>query len=444
MGLPAPLSSERRLEIGESPSAVNGTDALVHGWHGPHQEHSGQVVSVSRLIPCDQRLTDKARPSTWRQWTAGVRLLASYTAGFLWHERPRFLSAVLAVTFSAALISLQTGLVLGIYAATSIPIDHTHADVWVGAPHVPCVDGGLAISEGHLGRIAGLPSVTRVEPLLLGYSAWVRPDGTRENCIVIGSRLANESLGAVRELSPALRASLTEPGAIVVDQADCRRLGVRAVGATAEIAGQRVRIASLVHGLKGLSGPFVFCSLDTARQLLRALPDQTTYFLVACEDGPAVAQALRKAGDLSALTSTEFSRRTRLHWLTETPGGLATVLMAGLALLVGAVVTRQALYAATIASVREYALLRALGIRRRRIATFVVGQSLGVGFAGVAFAVPLIALLGHVVALIVGVQLLLPWWLLGGVLALTVLMALLSGLATLRSLRLMEPVMLLR
>jgi putative ABC transport system permease protein len=383
----------------------------------------------------------------WQHWTNGARLLLSYTASFLWHERPRFLSAVLAVTFSAALINLQAGLVLGIYAATSIPIDHTDADVWVGAPGVRCVDGGLGISEDHLAQVAGLAGVTRVEPLLLGYSSWVKPDGTREGCIVIGSQLADGALGAVRELSAEQRARLTEPGTVILDQADRGRLGVRAVNDTAEVAGQRVRVVGWVRGLKGLSGPFVFCSLDTARQLLGVLPDQITYLLARCqrpEDGPAVVRALRRHRDLSAFTSPEFSRRTRVHWLTETPGGLATVLMAGLALLVGAVVTRQALYAATIASVREYALLRALGIRRRRIATFVLGQSLGVGLAGVSLALPLIAVLGQVMALVVGVRMLLPWWLLGTFLAITVLMALLSGLATLRSLRLMDPVMLLR
>jgi putative ABC transport system permease protein len=384
---------------------------------------------------------------TWQHWTGGARLLFAYTSSFLWHERPRFLSAVLAVTFSAALINLQAGLVLGIYAGTSIPIDHTDADVWVGAPQVSCVDGGLGISADHLARVAGLPEVARVEPLLLGYSAWVRPDGTRENCIVIGTRLADGALGAVRELSAEQRVRLTEPGAVILDQSDRARLGVRAAGDTAEVAGQRVRVVGWVQGLKGLSGPFVFCSMDTARQLLGILPEQTTYLLVRCrqpEQGPAVVRALRRHADLSAYTSAEFSRRTRLHWLTETPGGLATVLMAGLALLVGAVVTRQALYAATIASVREYALLRALGIRPRRIAIFVLCQSLGVGLAGVALALPLIAVLGQTMALVVGVPMLLPWWLLGPFLAVTVLMALLSGLATLRSLRLMDPVMLLR
>jgi putative ABC transport system permease protein len=383
----------------------------------------------------------------WQSWAGGLRLLLAYTARFLWHERPRFLSAILAVAFSAALIALQAGLVLGIYAGTSIPIDHTDADVWVGAARVPCVDGGLGIAESHVAEIAGLPGVKRVEPLALGYSSWVRANGTRENCIVVGSRLADGCLGAVRDLSPAQRVRLTEPGAVILDQSDAASLGVQTIGDTAEVAGQRVRVVGLVSGLKGLSGPFVFCSLDTARQLTTLLPDQVTYFLVGCrnaEDGPAVAQALAGHPKLSAFTRAEFSRRTRWHWLTQTPGGLATLLMAGLALLVGAVVTRQALYAATIASVREYALLRALGIRRRRIALFVLGQSLGVGLAGVLIALPIIAGLGQGIALLIDIRLLLPWGLLGAVFAVTVLMALLSGLATLRSLRLMEPAMLLR
>src|SRR5260370_2724911 len=165
-------------------------------------------------------------PRRWRRWSSAGRLLLAYTSSFLWHERPRFLSAVLAVTFSAALISLQAGLVLGIYAATSLPIDHTGADVWVSAPRVACVDAGLNFSQGHLARVAALPEVTRVEPLLVGHGSWVRPDGTREVCIVIGSLLREGSLGAVRELSPAQRALLAEPGAGVLDHANRSRLGV--------------------------------------------------------------------------------------------------------------------------------------------------------------------------------------------------------------------------
>ncbi len=45
-------------------------------------------------------------------------------------------------------------------------------------------------------------------------------------------------------------------------------------------------------------------------------------------------------------------------------------------------VTSQTLYAATAASLREYAVLRALGIPRRRMAGMVMAQSLWVGLGG--------------------------------------------------------------
>ncbi len=60
----------------------------------------------------------------------------SYSLATLWYERARYLPGVLAVAFSALLIALQCGLLMGLFAITSIPIDHTHADIWMGAPHV--------------------------------------------------------------------------------------------------------------------------------------------------------------------------------------------------------------------------------------------------------------------------------------------------------------------
>ena len=59
--------------------------------------------------------------------------------------------------------------------------------------------------------------------------------------------------------------------------------------------GQRVRVVGLVHGLKSIGGPYIFCSIATARQLLRLRPDQTTYLLARCrtpEDARAVVQRL--------------------------------------------------------------------------------------------------------------------------------------------------------
>jgi putative ABC transport system permease protein len=86
-----------------------------------------------------------------------------YSLTTLWHERQRFLPGVLAVAFSALLIALQCGLLHGLFSITSLPIDHTGADIWVGAPDVASVDLGRPIPESFLARVAAQPEVEQYE-----------------------------------------------------------------------------------------------------------------------------------------------------------------------------------------------------------------------------------------------------------------------------------------
>jgi putative ABC transport system permease protein len=375
-----------------------------------------------------------------------IMAIHSYTLTTLWHDRQRFLPGVLAVAFSAVLINLQFGLLLGLFSTTSIPIDHTEADIWLSARGVLSVDLGRPISEANLSRLALLGEVEAPEALLLDYSYWFKPDGTKELCIVIGSRLLGRPLGAVQELSSELRGRLTEPGAIVIDEAELGRLGVQGVGDRAKIGDRRVRVVGLVRGLKSLTGPYVFCSIETARLLMSVPVGQVTYLLARCRQPAkpsAVVERLSAHTDMSAFTSEDFSRRTRVYWLTQTNAGISTAFTAALGLLVGAVVTSQSLYAAVAASMREYAVLRALGIPRFQIAAMVMALSFWVGVTGTALALPTTFGLAHV-AEILGTRIILPYWLLGLVTAVTMAMAMVSGLAALRSLRLTEPANLLR
>ncbi|HXG13018.1 MAG TPA: ABC transporter permease [Gemmataceae bacterium] len=370
-----------------------------------------------------------------------------YSLATLWHDRNRFLPGVLAVAFSGLLIMLQSGLLLGLFSLTSTPIDHAGADVWVGHPTAGSLELGRPISERWVNRVAMEPEVTRSEAYLQAFAVLRKPDGGSELCTVIGTRLDDDALGAVRQLTPALRERLAEPGAIVVDESELGRLGLSGVGDVAEVFGHRVRLVGVVQGLKSLAAPYLFCSLRTARLLCEGLPGhQTVYVLARCrsaDEAAALAERLRADYDVAAFTSGEFSTRTRLHWLLRTKAGIAGGWTVVLGLIVGAVITSQTLYAATMASRREYAVLRALGVPRRRIAGAVLAQAFWVGGAGVLLALPaafgMAELLGRL-----GVHVLLPGWILAAAAALTLAMAVCSGLISLRSLRRMEPVDLLR
>jgi putative ABC transport system permease protein len=180
---------------------------------------------------------------------------------------------------------------------------------------------------------------------------------------------------------------------------------------------------------------------------LRLAPNQAVYFLGHCKNRADISRVVKRLRtaypDMSCFSNEELSLRSRLHWLMKTKAGIALGYAAMLGLLVGAVVTSQTLYAATAASLREYAVLWALGIPLLRMALLVLTQSLWVGVVGIVFSMPAIYMLAHGGDLL-GVQVMVPWWLLAGTVIVTLSMAVVSGMTALRLLWQMEPVTLLR
>ena len=378
----------------------------------------------------------------------------NYSLATLWHERPRFLPGIMAVAFSAVLIALQCGLLLGLFKITSIPVDNSSADIWVGSNQVLSVDLGRPIQLSMMSRIAGDPRVAKIEPYYQAFASWIKPDGGSALVIVIGSELDDGNMGCVKELSPQMRDALTEPNSVIVDRAEFseKGLGIKRVGEYAEINKVRVRVVGETKGLKSLAGPYVFCSRDTAKLLLRNMTprDTATYFLIRLHN-PADAKAFseefntkyEKRRDMDVMTSETFSTRSRLHWLLKTKAGIALGYTALLGLLVGAVVTSQTLYAATAASSKEYAILLAMGIPRRKVTATVLVQTFWVGLFGIILAYPLVHALAGLGRL-ASVQIPLPIELLIIAAVVTLVMSMLAGLVALRSVRKIEPMNLLR
>lgn len=371
-----------------------------------------------------------------------------YALQTLWHEKTRYAAGIGAVAFSAMLIALQVGLLLGMFEITSIPVDHTSADVWVGSKAVLSVDLGRPVPASHVARL-DKPGVKMPEFLYLWFGNWTKPEGGTDLCMVIGSSLEPDAAGAADVLTPELRAALSEPMTVVVDSSDLGRLGLTGMDGRAKINGHEVRLVGIVDGLRSLAAPWVFCSLTTARTVLSGVmpPDHVTYMLMRCDSkqrAQEVAQELRaEYPEMSTHTADEFSLQSRWYWLTRTKAGIAIGYAALLGLLVGALITAQTLFSATMASAKEFATLLALGIPRRKIYGMVLAQSFWVGVMGVALALPLVWGLAQA-AQTGGVKVDLRWEVLAGAAALTLLTALLAGLFALRSVRKIEPMSLLR
>src|SRR5439155_7252430 len=232
-------------------------------------------------------------------------------------------------------------------------------------------------------------------------------------------------------------------------ESDVERLQLNNTETKPKINGKEVTLVGTVKGLKSLAAPWVFCNLHTARQLMGPLlpAEHVTYLLAKCDTpdrARQVADELKQEyPEMSVYTREEFSLGSRKYWLLRTKAGLAIGYAAILGLIVGAVITAQTLYSATMASAKEFAILLALGIPRRRIAGMVLTQSFWVGLIGLGLAYP-ICLGLKLIALQFNTEVDLRVEILAGTAVVTMVMALLAGVVALRSVRTIEPMSLLR
>ena len=365
------------------------------------------------------------------------------------YEWRRFLPVVFAVGFACLLQLLQASLVLGVFKSASVQVSGSAAQLWVTYPGTASVNFGRALPAGLDAMLRMDPAVERVEPFQWQDGNW---RGTAGNVAVSVSGINPQADGLLyaQVLPAAVRVRLLEPDSVIVDRADLGTLGV-AVGDSASVNGQRVRVVGASRGLRALSGTNIVASLETARRLdaEAADADRPTYLVAQLREprnAAAVAARLccqQAFGPYQVWTAADFARRSQLYWLLDTGAGAGVLFLAVVVFVAGAAISSQALMAAVAGSMREYAMLNALGVGLRSLRWVVLEQALWVGIAGLAGAV----ILGTLLLLIaqsqdVPVVFNVPVSL--GCMLAALGVTGVSGLAAVRSLRHAEPAMLLR
>jgi len=364
------------------------------------------------------------------------------------HEWRRFLPAMLAVAFSGLLLLMQAALVFGIFGATAVYITASDADLWVGYPGTQSIELGRPIAPRARTALLMDSGVARVEPFAWVDGDWRGPAGTGGVSVFV-SGISTDPDGMIFSdvLTPAQRASLKEPFAVIVDRADLPKLGVP-IGGQALINGDLVRIVGVASGIRALGGVNVVASLDTARALDNDTGGtEVAYYVARLKPGAnAAAVAARidaHAHGYAAWTASSFARRAVLYWMFQTGAGLGVIFLALVVFIVGAIITSQTLMGAIAGSVREYATLHALGVSLGSLRRVVLEQAAWIGVCGLIAGVLLsLGLIGLARLQDVPVELNLPAWV--ACAALVMGIALVSGAAAVRALRNADPALLLR
>lgn len=375
-------------------------------------------------------------------------LMVSIARANLLFEWRRYTTAVFAVTFAGLLVVVQLALLLGLFGTVSTLIDRSGADLWVGFLNTQSVDLGRPIHPASDAEAWRHPGVARVERYVGAFGDLRRTDGVAVLVQINVIDTSDHALAYSKLLPPAQRALLREPGAILIDAADMRKLGAD-VGTVVEINSRRARIAGVVEGIRAVGGVNILASQATARVLAPESASMVMFYLVALKPGYVPEVVAREIADTAAFprysvwTAPVFSVQSQLYWLLESGAGIGSGFAALLALVVGVVITSQTLSGAILSSLKEFAALRALGVPLHSLRAVVVEQALWVGVAGLIVTGLLtlaIAALGDHLRIAMAF----PGWMLGGSAATIVIVSALSGLLSLRPLLAAEPASLLR
>jgi len=307
------------------------------------------------------------------------------------YEWRKFLPAALAVAFSGLLLLMMTALMFGIFSSAGVYVSRSGGDIWAGYPGTQTVELGRPIPRDTEVWLHMDPAVVQVEPFQWLDGDWRGPVERGSVSVFISGIDPNPNgLMFSHVLSAVDRARLLEPGAVIVDAADLSKLGL-GIGGSASLNGHRVKIVAAANGLRTLGGVNIVTSIATARTLVGdpAERDKVAYYVARLAPGAdpdAVRDRLASvaaAHRFAVWTHDEFAYNAATYWMFETGAGLGFIFLSFVVFLVGVVITSQTLFAAVASSVREYAMLNALGAGIGALRRMILEQAFWVGTIGV-------------------------------------------------------------
>lgn len=360
-----------------------------------------------------------------------MSLVMTLASRNLFHDRLRFVATLVGIVFSVVLVMIQMGLFLGFGRMVTTMIDRANADLWVVPKGAKCFEDPSLLDVKLRDKVANVDGVASVVPLVIGFSDWRLDSGEMTPVFIVGADLKADVLQPWNVVEGDVRA-FSELGGVAVDRSYFGRLGIKGLGAAAEIRGRRVKVVALTDGIRSFTTtPYIFVDLKNARLYTGTFPNRASDLVIRLRSDADRAKAIEAirahVGDAEVLTSDEFRSRSRSFWLFGTGAGAALFAGALLGVIVGTVIVAQTLYSSTKDHLSEFATLRAMGSSNNYIHGVIIYQAL------------INAVIGFVLADAVGfvvvkmsaksaLPIVITPWLVVALLTLTVVMCVISGI----------------
>lgn len=302
------------------------------------------------------------------------------------HDRSTTAGSVLGVVAIVFLIGQQLSILFGLFSYMSVLVDHSGADIWVLTKDVDDVNSSGSLPVRYVDRIAGLAEVEWVEPLILGGGQYRSREGKFQPVQMVGLPRPRLENGPWRFSEGSLEALLDLEGA-TVDSLDLRVLGYPGLFEFNEISGRRIRLGALTRNIRGFAGTLIFTNIEKAREITKIPPGRCSHIILKSRPGSDVASLAAAVRTLlpstQVMTSRELSASTRRFYLLDTGIGSSFGFSVIISALVGIVIIMLTMYTSVLNRRRDYAVMQAMGARKRDILVVVFWQALLIGLIGI-------------------------------------------------------------
>ncbi|GAC1437671.1 MAG: ABC transporter permease [Terriglobales bacterium] len=337
-------------------------------------------------------------------------------------DRAKYLGLLFGITFTSFLVT-YAGSYLGGFMTRGFALvsENPNVDVWVMDPAVESTELTTTIPDSALSRVRSVRGVLYAMPLALATVDARFANGRFQSFQLIA--VDDATLFGLPPLQNGISPTVMHtPDAVVVAPggtsgklqtpsllADQWPYGQPRLNVpTRELAaGDELRVDEHRVVVRGLAKavpryppqPLMYATLSDAARMLPPKPHLLTFVIAKVAPGVSpreLARRIESQTGLKARSSRDFKRDT-VHWLfvnSEDVGDIAS--MMSIAMLVGVGVTGVLLYMFTTDSLKQYAVLKAMGADSRLLLTMIFVQSGLCALLGIGLGLGVCALVGQV------------------------------------------------
>ncbi len=303
----------------------------------------------------------------------------------MFFDRLKLLGTLFGVVFAVVLGNFQAGTFLALAYKNKMFVENAQVDIWVTPPGTRQFQAGKPLNDAQLNRARATEGVAWAEPLLMQTAQLQLPNGGSEPVTLIGTaapRFAGGPWNLVRGETKAL----TQPDAVIFEDAEREKFGGLNYGSIRELSGHKVQAVGFTWGLLPFAPAYAFAEASLARSIAKVPSDQHTFIMVGLLPGADPDEVSRRLQGLlpetRVMTRAVYMHEIIVYLITATQIGLSFGTSTLMGLIVGLITVALSMFSSVVDNMRAFGTLKAIGSTNFDLALLLFVQAVVYGLVG--------------------------------------------------------------